>query len=112
MTDIRRLRRALTSRVLGGRGTAPARLRRAAFGADLAEAGFNEPVSKLIEKVAYRSDQVTDEDFATVRAAGLSEDEIFEIVVCAAVGQANRQYNSGLIALAGATGEEGVTDEA
>jgi hypothetical protein len=106
------LRRALTSRVLGGRGTAPARLRRAAFEADLAEAGSGEPVSELIEKVAYRSDQVTDEDFAAVRAAGLSEDQIFEIVVCAAVGHANRQYNSGLTALAGATGEEGVGDEA
>ena len=31
---------------------------------------------------------MTDEDVAAVRAAGLSEDQIFEIVVCAAVGQA------------------------
>jgi hypothetical protein len=112
MTDTRPLRRALISRVLGSHGTAPARLRRAAFEADVAEADSGEPVSKLIEKVAYRSDQVTDEDFDAVRAEGLSEDEIFEVVVCAAVGQANRQYNSALTALAGATGEEGMTDEA
>jgi hypothetical protein len=112
MTDTRQLRRALISRVLGSHGTAPATLRRAAFDADLTETASGEPVSKLIEKVAYRSDQVTDEDVAAVRAAGLSEDEIFEIVVCAAVGQANRQHRSGLTALAGATGEEGITDEA
>ena len=112
MTDIRQLRRALTSRVLGSRGTAPIELRRAAFDTDLAAAGFGEPVSRLIEKVAYRSDQVTDEDFAAVRAMGLSEDEIFEVVVCAAIGQANRQYDSALAALADATGRAEPSDEA
>jgi hypothetical protein len=34
-----------------------------------------------------------------VRAAGLSEDQVFEIVVCAAVGQADRQYRAALDAL-------------
>ncbi|PTR45619.1 hypothetical protein C8K38_101348 [Rhodococcus sp. OK611] len=61
----------------------------------------------LIEKVADHAYRVTDEDIAAVRAAGLSEDQVFEIVVCAAVGQASRQYNSALAALAGATGERG-----
>jgi len=56
----------------------------------------------LIEKVARHSYKVTDEDVAAVRAAGLSEDQIFEIVVCAAVGQASRQYASALAALASA----------
>jgi AhpD family alkylhydroperoxidase len=32
-------------------------------------------------------------------ASGLSEDQIFEIVVCAAVGQATRQYDAALAAL-------------
>ena len=36
---------------------------------------------------------------------GLTEDQIFEIVVCAAIGQANRQYTSALAAVANATGE-------
>ena len=61
----------------------------------------------LVEKVAHHAYTVTDEDVAAVRAAGLSEDQIFEIVVCAAIGQANRQYDSALAALAGATGERG-----
>jgi alkylhydroperoxidase family enzyme len=60
----------------------------------------------LIDKVAYHAYSVTDEDVAAVRTAGLSEDQIFEIVVCAAVGQASRQYENGLAALARAT-EEG-----
>ena len=59
----------------------------------------------MIEKVAYRAYSVADEDVAAGRAAGLSEDQIFEIVVCAAIGQADRQYTSALAALAGATGE-------
>jgi hypothetical protein len=39
-----------------------------------------------------------------VRAAGHSEDEIFEIVLCAAIGQATRQYQAGLAALDAVTG--------
>ena len=99
MTDITQLHRALITRVLGGGGTAPAELRRAAFD----NAGLNEPVRTLIEKVAHQAYDVTADDVTAVRAAGLSEDQIFEIVVCAAVGQADRQYESGLAALAFAT---------
>jgi alkylhydroperoxidase family enzyme len=101
MTDIAQLHRALVARVLESDGTAPPDLRRAAFD----NAGLNEPMRTLIEKVAYRADSVTDDDVAAVRAAGLSEDQIFEIVVSAAVGQASRQYNNALAALALATGE-------
>ena len=103
MTDIAQLRRALVARVLDSNGTAPQEQRRAAFD----NAGLDEPMRTLIEKVAHHADEVTDDDVAAVRAAGLSEDQIFEIVVCAAVGQANRQYDSALAALAAATGETG-----
>jgi alkylhydroperoxidase family enzyme len=61
----------------------------------------------LIEKVAFHADRVTDEDVAAARAEGLSEDQIFEIVVCAAIGQATRQHDNALAALAGASGEAG-----
>jgi alkylhydroperoxidase family enzyme len=57
----------------------------------------------LIDKVAKRAYTVTDEDIAAARASGLSEDQIFEIVVCAAVGQATRQYDAALAALKAAT---------
>ena len=98
MSEIAQLQRELVARVLEGDGKAAPELRHAAF----ENAGFGEPVQTLIEKVAERSYQVTDGDIAAVRAAGFSEDEIFEIVVCAAVGQASRQYASALAALAGA----------
>ena len=42
-------------------------------------------------KHAYK---VTNEDLAAARASGLSEDQIFEIVVCGAIGQATRQYDT------------------
>lgn len=103
MTDITRLRRELIGRVLGNPGTAPKELRQKAFD----NSGLDDPLCTLVEKVAHRSEAVTDEDVAAARSAGLSEDQIFEIVVCAAVGQADRQYTAALDALARVTGEGG-----
>lgn len=101
MTGISRLHRELIARVLGSDATAPAELRRSAFD----NTGLNEPMRSLVDKVAVHSGAVTDEDVSAVRAAGLSEDQVFEIVVCAAIGQADRHYNCALAALAEATGE-------
>ncbi|HEY5948626.1 MAG TPA: hypothetical protein VIV40_24205, partial [Kofleriaceae bacterium] len=57
----------------------------------------------LIEKVTKHAYRVTDEDITAVKAAGFTEDQIFELVVCAAVGQANRQIEGALAALEEAT---------
>lgn len=102
MTDITRLNSELVARVLTSEAAASPALRRAAFD----NAGLTEPIRALIEKVAQRSYQVTDKDIAEVRKAGFSEDQVFELVVSAAVGQANRHYASGLAALADATGAQ------
>lgn len=99
MVDITELHHALIARVLGDGGQAPSALRRAAFD----NAGLPEPLRTLTEKVAHRAHAVTDDDIADARIAGLSEDQIFEIVVCAAVGQASRQYEAASAALAAAT---------
>ena len=101
MVEIAHLHRELVARVLDGKGTAAPELRRAAFD----NVGLSELVRTLVDKVANQAYRVTDEDVTAVRAAGLSEDQIFEIVVCAAVGQAGRQYASALAALASATDE-------
>jgi hypothetical protein len=101
MTDITDLHRALVARVRDGDGRASPRLRRAAFDND----GLDEPVRTLVDKVARHAYKVTDENVTAVRAAGHSEDEIFEIVLCAAIGQATRQYQAGLAALDAVTGE-------
>jgi alkylhydroperoxidase family enzyme len=60
----------------------------------------------LISEVAEHPTNVTDEDFARARASGLSEDQIFEMVISAAIGQATRQYNTALAALDAATEKE------
>ncbi|HKA86754.1 MAG TPA: hypothetical protein VKE22_03775 [Haliangiales bacterium] len=95
MTDIRHAREALVARILEGDGLASPAQRRAAFD----NAGLEEPLRTLIRKVAERARRVTDDDIAAARAAGLSEDQIFEVVVCAAIGQASRQYDTALAAL-------------
>jgi hypothetical protein len=76
--------------------------RRAAFDG----AGQTGPVGVLVEKVCKRAHEVTDEDVAAARASSLGEDEIFEIVVCAAVGEASRQLESALAALRAASSED------
>jgi hypothetical protein len=103
VAEIAQLHRELIARVVEGNGKAAPELRRGAFD----NAGLSEPVRTLIDKVANNAHRITDEDIAAVRAAGLSEDQIFEIVICAAVGQASRQYTSALAALARATEEPG-----
>lgn len=99
MANIEQGRRAVVARILEGDGRASPAQRRAAFD----DAGLAEPLAKLIDKVAKQAAQVTDEDVAATRAAGVSEDQIFELVVCAAIGQATRQYDAALAALDAAT---------
>jgi hypothetical protein len=102
MPDIRQARKALTKRILEGAGKASSSERRAAFN----NGGLAEPLGSLIDKVARHADRVTDEDIAAAKASGLSEDQIFEVLVCAAIGQATRQYDTALAALEAATGKE------
>ena len=102
MVEIAQLHRELVARVLEGKTAAAPELRRAAFD----NADLSEPIRTLIEKVAMHAYRVTDEDVVAVGAAGLSEDQIFEIVVCAAIGQASRQYANALAALTSAVEEK------
>src|SRR5262249_32288344 len=91
-----RHRKALVERVLTGPAQASLELRRAAFD----NQGAAEPVRTLIDTIAKHAYQITDEDVAAVKAAGVSEDEIFELTICAALGQATRQLDAALAALA------------
>jgi alkylhydroperoxidase family enzyme len=97
--------RALVDRVLTGKGRSSAEQRTRAFGND----GLTPPLGALVDKVARRPAQVTDADFAAAKASGLSEDQLFELVICAALGQSTRLYDAGLAALTEATasGEAG-----
>jgi hypothetical protein len=93
--------RALVDRVRTGAGRAAAEQRARAFAND----GLAPPLDALIGKVATRPAQVTDADFAAAEAAGVSPDQLVELVICAAVGQSARLYDAGLAALAEAAGD-------
>ena len=99
MSDINSLHSSLVARVLEAEGRASPEIRRAAFDNE----GLAEPVRTFVDNVAHRVRMVTDADIGTLRKAGLSEDQIYEIVVCAAIGQGTRQYQNALAALIAAT---------
>jgi hypothetical protein len=99
MSDITNAHKTLIARILEGDGQASRSERRAAFD----NAGLAEPLRSLIDKVTKRAYTVTDADIAEVKASGVSEDQIFELVVCAAIGPATRQYDTALAALDAAT---------
>lgn len=97
---------ALVDSVLKGKGRTSAELRAAAFHDDVTA----EPLRTLIHRVAVSPARITEADFGRAKAAGFSEDELFEVVVCAALGQAGRLYDAGLVVLAEATEEGGAAD--
>jgi hypothetical protein len=102
MSDIREARNALARRILEGAGKVSPSERRAAF----QNSGLAKPLAALVNKVARHAYRVTDEDITAAKLSGLTEDQVFEIVVCAAIGQATRQYDTALAALEAATGKE------
>ncbi len=102
MSDIREAKKTLIARLLEGAGVASLAQRRAAFD----DAGAPGPMSALVQKVCERAHAIGDDDIAAVREANLGEDEIFEIVVCAAAGEANRQHEGALAALRAAVARE------
>ena len=100
VADKQALVKAFEQRILTGRGMAAPDLRAKAF----EDSDLPEPLATLVDKVARRSFQVTDGDFAAALAAGFTEDQLFELVICAAVGESSRMYQAGLAALAEASG--------
>ena len=97
--DKKAIQKALVARILDGDGASSGALRHDAF-----EIVVNDgPLQGLLRKVALTPARITDEDISSVKADGFTEDEVFELVICAAVGQATRQYESALAALSEAT---------
>ena len=91
----KKLREIVTARARDGHGRSSPALRRAAF-----ENSAADPRARpLVEKVARHAWKITSADVDAAKAAGLSEDEIFELTICAALGQATRQLGAALAAL-------------
>lgn len=103
MSEFTRARKALSQRILEGEGKTPPAQRRAAF----ENTHLSGPLRTLIHKIAHHAYKVVDADIAAARQSGLSEDEIFELVVCAAIGQATRQYDAAMVALEAVTERRG-----
>jgi len=93
--SVTRLRKTVVERALHGPGKTNGEQRRSAFD----NRDGTEPARALIDKVTQHAWTVTDEDVTGVKAAGMTDDQIFELVVCAALGQSTRQLESALAAL-------------
>lgn len=74
----------LRSRILDGPGQLEGALRRRAFHNDFAT--LPTPIGVYVDKVHRHAYEVTDDDTEGLRQAGLSEDQIFELTVAAALG--------------------------
>jgi hypothetical protein len=81
--------------ILGLEGSVASELRRAAFRGEPVAADI-DPYLDKVRRHAYR---VTDEDVAGLHEAGWSDDEIFELTVAAASGQAFYRLHRGLRAV-------------
>jgi hypothetical protein len=88
-------RRRLEDTVLRGPGRTASSLREGVARRE----GLPEELRALVEKIEKHAYEVTDDDVARLRAK-YTEDEIFEIVVAAALGASMRRLDAGMRALA------------
>ena len=95
----RTLREAVVDRAVRGPGVASAASRQAAF----ANQDVDPRARALVDKITRHAWKVTSADVSAVTAAGVREDEVFELAICTALGQATRQLNAALSALDEAT---------
>lgn len=91
------LRRGVFRAARGGDGNAAGET---TDGIDRAE--VPEKLAAFVDDLANRSDEMTDDQVSELRAAGYSEDEIFEAIVVAAVGAASAQLDAARRAMGGA----------
>lgn len=91
----------LRDAVLTGPGVLDPRLRAAALG----RATLPEPLGSYVAQVRTQAYRIADADVDALRAAGYSEDQIFDATVCAAVGAGLRQLERALAAIRGESRE-------
>lgn len=87
----------LKERVLDGPGKLSPAVRQTIAGEGSAE--IPPVLLPYLDKVAHHAYKVTDEDVQELLRAGLSEDEIFEATVAAALGAGLKRLRAGLAAL-------------
>lgn len=80
--------------VYGGPGHSDSAVRHAAA----AGAGTPADLHTLVDKIHHHAYKVTDADFAPLRTA-YTDDQLFEIIVSAAIGASEKRLFAGLAAL-------------
>ncbi len=108
--------RAMIQRVVRGLLDGPAghtsqRLRRGIEARAALQSGARErdagpirsELTTLVDKITRHAYKVVDEDYAALRATGYTDDELFEITLCAALGAARGRHERALEALEQAT---------
>lgn len=107
-----RVRKAI-ERLLGSAGTSEPALRHAVF--ERARTGMKQAPAtgpcapelvEFVEKIEERPWTVGAEDFAKLRLAGYSEDQLFELTLAAATGAGVRRFEAGVRALEAAGPEK------
>jgi alkylhydroperoxidase family enzyme len=86
----------LERRLLRSTGTLDPAVRTAA-----ADGGpLPDPLGAYVDTVRRHAYRTTDQDIETLRAAGYTEDQLFEVTVAAAFGAARARLRAGLDAMA------------
>ena len=103
----RKRARAVAEAVLAGPGVTPPDRRRACAERAARLSRDERPpephgqLEQYLDKVATHAYRVVDDDIDRVRESGLSEDEIFELTVSAALGAAHERLERGLTVVGG-----------
>jgi alkylhydroperoxidase family enzyme len=95
---------AMVERALRGPGKTSVAQRAAAAGTGpVSAAGLPAVADAIVEKIRQHAYKVTDEDIAALKAAGLDEEQIFELTVAASIGVAQRRQSLALSVIDAAT---------
>lgn len=97
-TEVQRDLEALRRRIATGPGVTNPSERQAAMAGEL----LPGPLGAYLDRVRYAAIDVSDAEVAALRAAGYSDDALFELTVAAALGAADQRLSAGLAALAAA----------
>lgn len=101
----------LVDSLLNGRGDSDPGLRRAvelrvaAHSSRLSEGDGRLPaeLASYVDKIAWHAQKLTAEDIKVLRDAGFSEDAIFELTLCAALGAGITRLERGMAAMKGSS---------
>lgn len=78
-------------------GWLPAAVRR-----DIIAGTIPDPLREFVQRVGARPSSVDTSDLEALRRMGMAEEAIFELVICAALGAAQRRMAAGIVAVGAA----------